>query len=59
MGASMNKPTTGALAAASEKERAGRDTRPYHERRREMPHCPECLSPDCYSVNCDERHERE
>ena len=32
-----------------------RDPRPYHERRREMPHCPECLSPDCYAINCDER----
>jgi hypothetical protein len=31
------------------------DPRPYHERRRDMPHCPECLSPDCYAINCDER----
>lgn len=30
------------------------DPRPYHERRAEMPHCPECLSPDCYSLVCDE-----
>lgn len=31
-----------------------RDTRPYHERRAEMPCCPECGRPDCYSLVCDE-----
>lgn len=33
------------------------DRRPYHERRLEMPSCPECLDPECFSVNCDERGE--
>lgn len=33
------------------------DTRPYHERRLEMPHCPECLRQDCFSVACDEKPE--
>lgn len=37
------------------------DTHPYHERRHEMAHCPQCLSPNCYSIVCDEyeRDERD
>lgn len=30
------------------------DKRPYHERRLEMPACPACGAPDCYSLVCDE-----
>lgn len=42
------------LCIVARSKRAEPDPRPYHERRRDLPHCPECLDPDCRSLVCDE-----